>query len=45
MAKKKTIKEDNPVKLNIPFEDAMRKALNTPLPVKKAGRKSGKGKK
>lgn len=34
MAKKKAIKKDTPVKLNMSFEDAMRKALNTPLPKK-----------
>ena len=39
MAKKKTIKEDKPVKLNMGFEDAMRKALNTPLPKKKEAKK------
>jgi hypothetical protein len=31
MAKKKTIKKEKPVKLNMPFEEAMKKALNTPL--------------
>ena len=30
MAKPK--KKDQPLKLNMPFEDALRKALNTPLP-------------
>jgi len=40
MAKKKTKKEET-VKLNIPFEDAMKKALNTTLP-KKTTKKKGK---
>lgn len=39
MAKKKTKKEET-VKLNIPFEEAMKKALNTPLPTKKNKKKS-----
>lgn len=38
MAKKKTKKEET-VKLNMPFEDAMKKALNTPLPKKKSIKK------
>ena len=42
MAKKKIIKSEQPVKLNMGFEEAMRKALNTPLPVKKAAKKSAK---
>lgn len=42
MAKKKAIKKEEPVKLNMGFEDAMRKALNTPLPVKKAAKKKAK---
>lgn len=36
MAKaKKKEKPDQPVKLNMTFEDALKKALNTPLPKKK----------
>lgn len=31
MAKPKK-KEDQPIKLNMSFEDALKKALNTPLP-------------
>ncbi|MCW3093509.1 MAG: hypothetical protein JWP81_4578 [Ferruginibacter sp.] len=40
MTKKKN-KKDEPVKLNMPFEEAMKKALNTPLP-KKVGKKKVK---
>lgn len=39
MAKKKVSKE-KPLKLNMTFEEAMKKALNTPLPTKKAKKKS-----
>lgn len=42
MAKKKAIKKDEPVLLNMTFEEAMKKALNTPLPVKKAAKKKAK---
>jgi len=39
MAKKikpsKPIKKDVPIHLNMTFEEAMKKALNTPLPTKK----------
>ena len=42
MAKKKAIKKDEPVKLNMGFEEAMKKALNTPLPVKKVVKKKAK---
>ncbi len=42
MAKKKAIKKDPPVKLDMPFEEAMRKALNTPLPPKKTVKKKAK---
>ena len=38
MAKKKAKKEET-VKLDMPFEDAMKKALNTPLPKKKIVKK------
>lgn len=38
MTKKKGKKEE-PVKLNLPFEEAMKKALNTPLPKKKPNKK------
>lgn len=41
MAKKKTIKKQEPVTLNLDFEEAMKKALNTPLP-KKAAKKKAK---
>ena len=39
MAKKKADKKEQPVKLNMGFEEAMKKALNTPLPVKKETKK------
>lgn len=39
MAKKKAIKKDEPLKLNMGFEEAMKKALNTPLPKKTAKKK------
>jgi len=42
MAKKKAIKKDTPVKLDMGFEEAMKKALNTPLPDKKAAKKKTK---
>ena len=32
-------KKEKPVKLNMPFEEAMKKALNTPLPKKKKAAK------
>ncbi len=32
---KKAANKDEPVKLNMTFEQAMKKALNTPLPTKK----------
>jgi hypothetical protein len=31
---KKNIKKETPLKLNMTFEEAMKKALNTPLPQK-----------
>lgn len=40
MAKKKTIKEEPPVKLDMSFEQAMKKALNTPLPKPSAKKKA-----
>lgn len=40
MSKKKTIKKDPPVKLNMTFEEAMKKALNTPLTKKTAKKKA-----
>jgi hypothetical protein len=39
MAKKIRDKKDQPIKLNMPFEEAMKKALNTPLPKKKVAKK------
>ncbi|MGB4774726.1 MAG: hypothetical protein WBP45_06125 [Daejeonella sp.] len=42
MTKKKAIKKDTPVKLNMGFEEAMKKALNTPLPKKNAIKKRSK---
>lgn len=39
MAKKKTVKE-TPIKLNMTFEQAMKKALNTPLPKKVVKKKA-----
>ena len=42
MAKKKATKKEEPVKLNMTFEQAMKKALNTPLPNKKAAKKNAK---
>lgn len=47
MAKKKAIKKivtkvEKPVKLNMTFEEAMKKALITPLPNKKAAKKKAK---
>ena len=45
MAKKKSIKKDAIVKLNLTFEEAMKKALNTPLPNKnKNSKKKNKNK-
>ncbi len=41
MAKKKAAKKEPTVKLNMGFEEAMKKALNTPLP-KKAVKKKAK---
>jgi hypothetical protein len=39
--KNKTLpKKDQNLKLNMTFEEAMKKALNTPLPTKKAKKKS-----
>jgi hypothetical protein len=35
----KVIKKDVPVKLNMTFEQAMKKALNTPLPAKNIKKK------
>ena len=40
MAKKKAIKKDEPVKLDMTFQEAMQRALNTPLPKKKAKKKA-----
>lgn len=40
MANSKKKREDKPLKLNMTFEEAMKKALNTPLPTKKAKKKS-----
>ena len=34
MAKKKADKKEIPIKLNMTFEEAMKKAFNTPLPKK-----------
>ena len=42
MAKKKTIKKEELVKLNMTFEQAMKRALNTPLPSKKAVKNKAK---
>lgn len=36
----KVIKKDRPLKLNMTFEQAMKKALNTPLPVKTTKKKN-----
>lgn len=33
--KKLTLPDDEPVKINMPFEDAVKKALNTPIKAKK----------
>ncbi len=41
MAKKKTAKKETPLKLNMTFEEAMKKAFNTPLP-KKVKKKKAK---
>lgn len=38
----KKAKKEEPVKLNMPFEEAMKKALNTPLPTKKVAKKKAK---
>lgn len=40
MAKKKAAKKETPVKLDMTFEQAMKKALNTPLPKKVAKKKA-----
>lgn len=40
MAKKKTAKKEVSIKLNMTFEEAMKKALNTPLPKKVAKKKA-----
>lgn len=42
MAKKKAAKKETPVKLDMTFEQAMKKALNTPLPAKKSVNKKAK---
>ncbi len=42
MKKAKKIKNDKVVALNMTFEEAMKKALNTPLPTKKASAKKKK---
>ncbi len=42
MTKSKKIKKEKPLKLNMTFEEAMQKALNTPIP---KGISSGKKKK
>lgn len=42
MAKNKKKKIETPVVLNMTFEEAMKKALNTPLPKKKAAKKKAK---
>lgn len=39
MAKKKAIKKEEPLKLNMAFEEAMKRALNTSLPTKKSAKK------
>ena len=40
MTKKKAAKKEQPVKLDMTFEQAMKKALNTPLPKKVAKKKA-----
>lgn len=40
MANSKKKREDKPLKLNMTFEEAMKKALNTTLPTKKVTKKS-----
>lgn len=40
LAESKTTKIEKPIKLNMTFEEAMKKALNTPLPKKNAKKKS-----
>ncbi len=42
MAKNKAAKKEESIKLNMGFEEAMKKALNTPLPPKKAVKKKTK---
>lgn len=37
-----TKKKETPIKLNMTFEEAMKKALNTPLPTKKSAKKKAK---
>jgi hypothetical protein len=39
LAKSKKIVKEKPLKLNMTFEEAMKKALNTELPTKKAKKK------
>ena len=36
---KKSIKKEKPIALKMTFEEALKKALNTPLPKKKAAKK------
>jgi hypothetical protein len=36
---KKELRPDTPIKLNLTFEQAMKKALNTPLPKKSKAKK------
>jgi uncharacterized membrane protein len=40
MAKKKLVKKEEKVKLDMTFEEAMKKALSTPLPKKKTAKKT-----
>lgn len=37
---KKKEKEDKPVQLNMTFDEALKKALNTPIPKKEKGKKN-----
>lgn len=39
-AAKEVAKKDEPVRLNMTFEEAMKKAANTPLPTKQAKKKA-----
>ena len=41
-AKKAETKKEEPVKLNMSFEEAMKKALNTPLPGKTSKKRKSK---